>query len=200
KYVFTGETYDETPPGEVGTCPADANFRVQNRTENVGSMKMKIAIGLWAGVFSLLVTISSAQPVSVTEVPLSSRSFTAVNEFVFFSSEEGLHRTDGTKEGTLFLSSVRNAHAFLQVGEIVYFLSLESDDMTALWRSDGTRAGTFTLTSMKDFIFMGATSEYLFFAGWVDASGRELYRTNGQPGGTIRLKDINPGTGSGLSH
>lgn len=163
-------------------------------------MKMKIAIGLWAGVFSLLVTISSAQPVSVTEVPLSSRSFTAVNEFVFFSSEEGLHRTDGTKEGTLFLSSVRNAHAFLQVGEIVYFLSLESDDMTALWRSDGTRAGTFTLTSMKDFIFMGATSEYLFFAGWVDASGRELYRTNGQPGGTIRLKDINPGTGSGLSH
>ncbi len=163
-------------------------------------MKTRVTINYWVlcGLIVLTGTLS-AQPVPVGEIAVNSRGFTAVGDFVFFNTDAGLYRTDGTAEGTVLLSPARNAHDYHMVNNVVYFIAREDEQMVALWRSDGTPSGTFSLSIMKDIVFMGATSEYLFFAGWNEESGRELYRTNGHVSGTILLKDIYPGSASGLS-
>src|ERR687889_682662 len=90
-----------------------------------------------------LVTIAHAQPTVVTEIPERSTALVTAGNFVYFTSEDSLLRTDGTEAGTIFLRSGFSSFAqFTEFNNLLFFVSGDQ-----LWRSDGSRGGTIQLTT-----------------------------------------------------
>ena len=140
------------------------------------------------------------QPVFVKNISANSRNFTKSNQYVFYTSNDSLFRTDGTNAGTIFLK--RGFSGFSNLTEFKNFLYFftgkdagSGQGFSQLWRSDGTSAGTIRLLNSAeyDLKMISLAGDYLYFTASEMSTGRELYRTNGTPTGTILVKDINPG-------
>jgi ELWxxDGT repeat protein/cysteine-rich repeat protein len=114
------------------------------------------------------------------------------------TNRQFLWRSDGTTAGTYQVdpSSLLFTHRNLtDVDGTLYFSS------TGLWSSDGTDAGTQQVSSIDTFQIMSAGGTvFIKSCNPVGhpVSGCELWKSDGTAGGTVLVKDINPGSGSGL--
>jgi ELWxxDGT repeat protein len=127
--------------------------------------------------------------------------------------------SDGTVAGTFLLKDINPGTATSGVIRCVFhhgFFYFGADDGVRgqeLWKSDGTTAGTVLVkditpgsgpsspgaantNTLYNFVPLGND---IYFTAGETATGRELWKTDGTAAGTVIVKDINPGTGSGLN-
>ncbi|MEQ1905762.1 MAG: ELWxxDGT repeat protein [Pirellulaceae bacterium] len=135
------------------------------------------------------------------------RSFTNVNNTVFFSADDGttgrnLWKSDGTLAGTVMVKDISSITT-LSVGDMANCMGTLFFVVggRSLWKSDGTDAGTVPLREfdlgpkvqlVEDLKNVNGT--LLFTAYDSDEGGAELWRSDGTVAGTVRVKDIFPGT------
>lgn len=138
---------------------------------------------------------------------------TPVNDLVFFTAWDGkntgreLWKTDGTPVGTTivkeFLQGDQNDGPIqlTELDGILYFLGGEGLGRD-LWRTDGSLQGTYMVKKMSVDLngIYGLTKGggKLFFNGYSPEHGNEVWVSDGTEEGTFELKDIKPGTESGI--
>ena len=112
-----------------------------------------------------------------------------------------LWKTDGSVAGTQSVADIGESHnsadftGLASIGGALYFTG-----PSGLWRSDGTTEGTQALGS-GELVYgtaMDVGGRVVFHAGKYE-DGLELWTTDGTPAGTRMLKDIYPGSTSGVS-
>ena len=141
---------------------------------------------------------------------------TAIGDIVYFSGNDGvngygLYKSDGTANGTEFISSPFTTHPspsmydLVAAGDTLYFHATstgQTADM-ALYKSDGTANGTVML---KNIACGGWTcrltpvGDKLFFSNDDGVHGQELWVSDGTVNGTVMVKDIAPIGGSNPFH
>lgn len=89
------------------------------------------------------------------------------------------------------------------VGDTMFFVATDNGTTYNLYRTEGTPQSTIKLTSIdagNTFVGQWArvNGKYIFSMYNASTVGRELYVSDGTPSGTTLLKDICPGTVSGL--
>lgn len=147
--------------------------------------------------------------------------FTACNGKTFFRASDGnggyeLWVTDGTEAGTVMVKDVNPAGTgcarILQVmNDKLYFAGNDGVNGQELWVTDGTEAGTVMVKDINPgsgnaIVLTGFFTAFthtvynskLFFAANNGTNGQELWVTDGTEAGTVMVKDINPGSGSGI--
>jgi ELWxxDGT repeat protein len=142
---------------------------------------------------------------------------TNVGGSLYFSGNQagtqaGLWKTDGTPGGTSFVQAVSGSISDLtDVGGTAYFVAPFSSGHgpanVALWKSGSLTPlhafGPVSPPGPLSVADLTAFNGKLYFAADDHSAnpdaGVELWTSDGSPGGTQMLKDINPGTGSGLS-
>src|SRR5690554_5537903 len=128
------------------------------------------------------------------------QNFTELNGLLYFSTLEGLWKTDGTTEGTILIYPTifgKIKHITVLNNELIISTNKGLTTSTVqLWKSDGV-----SVTLLKEFPnsdgFYGIesltpTSEFVFFT--LDESNirKKLWRTDGTEAGTMMVKDIDP--------
>src|SRR5262249_7110133 len=146
----------------------------------------------------------------------SPSQLTNVSGTLFFMTNSGLWRSDGTDAGTVHLGS--GGSQLTAVGDTLFFAGGGGSwgSGVELWQSDGTVAGT---TQVKDinpgggWVYYsngygyGGSWEYvpnssnpgsltnvngtLFFSANGGYSGVELWKSDGTEAGTVQVKEIN---------
>ena len=143
--------------------------------------------------------------------------FTNVNGTIFFcASTTGnvvsstLWKTDGTRAGTVMVSSVGNVSDLTRAGSLLFFTANDGVHGSELWKTDGTAAGTAMVKDINTFgeIDLGTGISYtegcfpddlinvngtIFFSA--AKNGREqngfithtLWKTDGTAAGTVEL-------------
>jgi ELWxxDGT repeat protein len=138
-----------------------------------------------------------------------------------------LWKTDGTADGTVMVKDInpgpggafspipadptqsRLLPNLTNVNGTLFFIADDGVHGAELWKSDGTEAGTVLVKDINP----GSASTFsifyrpaltnvngtLFFAASTPATGIELWKSDGTEAGTVLVKDIYPGSGSGLS-
>lgn len=159
-------------------------------------MKQNVLVFLQATAILLTLGIcAQAQPTRITDVPNGSTNFFTAGNYVYFTADGSLLRTDGTDAGTIVLRSgfATSLSAFTEFNGMLVFIAGNE-----LWRSDGTPGGTILLATKNEIQVLQATEQLLFFSASETATGVELYKTDGTSGGTALVEDINPGAGDGF--
>ncbi len=110
---------------------------------------------------------------------------------------ETLYAASETTNGTVPLHSSTYLDHLTAFGELLLFSSHSSSE-ARLWRTDGTLPGTFALGASEPS-YLHKVGSRGFFSAYDESTGRELWVTDGTASGTARVKDILPGSGSGLS-
>ena len=107
----------------------------------------------------------------------------------------GLWVSDGSAAGTTRVREFPSPIGgdLTAVGGLVYFTNGGGE----LWVSDGTEAGTRRLAVIQSGL-LEAVGSRVFFVGVDDDHGAELWRTDGTEESTVLVRDIWPGTASGL--
>jgi ELWxxDGT repeat protein len=139
------------------------------------------------------------------------KSFTQVNNLVFFSADDGMHgpelwASNGTAAGTLLVLDINpgtggsNPKLLTNVNGTLFFQANDGTHGVELWESNGTAAGTFLV---KD-TYPGSNGGYptyltnmngtLFFSANDSTHGAELWRSDGTAAGTFLVADINRST------
>lgn len=119
--------------------------------------------------------------------------------------------TDGTESGTSLVRDIypgesdsNPMHLFTTDG-VFYFSADDGLDRGGMWVSDGTRAGThLVLGTASGREALGPSgfnlaNDVVTFCAFQRETGRELWKTDGTDVGTVLVKDIYPGTNSGVS-
>lgn len=155
--------------------------------------------------------------------------FHVFNQKAYFIATDGINKgnlyvTDGTAANTTLVKTlVGPAHLFsiLLINSINYpdkffFAVTDGSSRSELWQSDGTAGGTnvfksfhfsdehffpilfktYTGGNEAEVLYQGNT---FFFTAATEADGNELWKSDGTPGGTVMVKNIGPGTSSGIS-
>jgi ELWxxDGT repeat protein len=134
----------------------------------------------------------------------SARSLTTFGGAMYFLTDDGLWKSDGTFNGTNLLYFLGNAPS--NVASPIVTLN---DGMLfvrdgKLYRSDGTFNGTVKLfeaaagagpTAMPELTVAGGRA---YFVGRTDAGGYELFSTDGTAAGTGPVADVRAGPSSSL--
>ncbi len=143
--------------------------------------------------------------------PTFAFNFTAVNDILFFTANDGVHglelwKTDGSETGTMLVKDMNAGAAsseflnFTPFNDNLYFNSSDGITGHRLWKSDGTEVGT-----VEAFSGSGGVSSLtpfkgeLYFNRYTGGLGSELWKSDGTQSGTVLVKDINPGAGSSTS-
>ncbi len=128
-----------------------------------------------------------------------------VNGELFFYYDRALWITNGTVDGTVIVKTAENfvvqlEEPLINLDGTLYF----NPQSRSVWKSDGTEAGTVLLAGdistagvSPDMAFSSANG-LLYFIGWDEICGYELWKTDGTVEGTMLVKDIIPGTESGI--
>jgi ELWxxDGT repeat protein len=135
--------------------------------------------------------------------------FTAVGNSVFFLAFAGgeykLWRSQGTIDSTRpvygFPDYFTPSGRFLGVGNRLFFVYENAQDITELWVSDGSEAGTRMIMPISSPIGYSCQNPfeesnwaelngYLYFTAYDDSQGVGLWKTNGTASGTTKLVDV----------
>lgn len=158
--------------------------------------------------------VGTTRLAAMTDYPTSSMdfawnadaSFQALG-LTFFTTQNGLWRTDGTPAGTIRLTTQAVTGQLVLYNGYVYFNGNDPSTGNELWRTNGSLVGT---SLVKD-IFTGTTafgspnssspSQLTVFQGKLyfaatSSMGTELWVSDGTSANTLLLKDIDAGTPS----
>jgi len=125
------------------------------------------------------------------------RNFVVLGNTAYFSARQanaGLWKTDGTANGTVWVSDYSADSQPIVVGSAMYFLHGDQ-----LVKSDGTTAGTVVLANQVQTGTgepLAAAGPYVLFSRY-DGTDIELWRTDGTVAGTQLLFDTVPGSQRG---
>jgi ELWxxDGT repeat protein len=135
-------------------------------------------------------------------------SFVSVDDRLYFTTDRGLWRSDGTEVGTNLISRhsapmgldrTYIARGITDVNGTLFFVDYDNDGWHRVWKSDGKSQGT---SIVKEKAFEGANhltnvNGTLYFSAFgLNGSGFELWKSDGTDAGTVQVKDINPTGGS----
>jgi ELWxxDGT repeat protein len=144
--------------------------------------------------------------------------FREVNGTLYFTAYDDtngreLWKTNGTAAGTVRVKDLTpggtpygyssNPSQLTSVGNQLYFAATTDAGGNELWKSDGTNAGTVSLDvnpltyasdPRKPIVFNGS----LYFAANDRVHGWEIWKSDGTSAGTSLVKDLYPGSYSGL--
>jgi ELWxxDGT repeat protein len=137
----------------------------------------------------------------------------AMGSDVDFAGNDGVHgyqvwRSDGTVAGTVRVTNIGPnrggivpwPHSLTDVQGTLYFVA--SDGCCRgpyVWVTHGSAASTHKLGGGIGPVSLTPFGTRLLFVSWETTHGEELWVSNGTAAGTHLLKDINPGTGDGVS-
>ncbi len=122
------------------------------------------------------------------------------DDVLFFEKDQKLWKSDGTAEGTSFVSDI-NPGEMITIGNVAYFYADANGLGTELWKSDGTPEGTVLVKDINpgashshpgSFINVNGT---LFFTA-SGPEGRRVWKSDGTEAGTVLVKDIAGYSGS----
>jgi ELWxxDGT repeat protein len=145
----------------------------------------------------------------IATIPFSPKNIFKMGDEIFFtaygnSTNNELWKSDGTAAGTVLVKDIAAGAAassqpynFTISGDFLFFKINGGD----IWRTDGTEAGTEAVAVSSDFTTiyeMVNFDDALYFAARENTYGTELYKAT--ISGTQLVKDINLGTGPGLSN
>lgn len=132
------------------------------------------------------------------------------NNLIFIADLTGgffteLWKSDGTAVGTVSVSNLPgfsiNAHSLGFAGTNFYFVAEnKTNSINSLFRTDGTTAGTIMLKSNCDVYGFNSIGNNAYLCLDNNFSEKELWISDGSVSGTVLLKDIYPGSNSGLSN
>lgn len=143
--------------------------------------------------------IDIATQSSTTARPLG---LTRWGNSVFFFNETSLWKSDGTAEGTVFITDIdgKDGVHWFGISDItvandrVFFTAMNANSVEHPWTSDGTAEGTRLLKSMGQNLGsvggFAAAGEFVYFSR-SSYDGTKLWRTDGTTAGTIALGSLN---------
>jgi ELWxxDGT repeat protein len=142
--------------------------------------------------------------------PGNPAQFTRVGNTLFFTRiYDYLVKTDGTAEGTVEVHGFSYCRSLTNVaGTLFMAADVGNGSGNELWKSDGTDAGTVLVKDIRPVpgesgLVIGAplaaVGNTVFFVANDGATGDELWKSDGTAAGTVLVKDIRPGTDSGVS-
>ncbi len=199
---------DGTDAGTVVVKP-DANFAAASLT-NVNGVLLFTGLDLNAGSGNALWQSDGTDAGTVEIASLGSvgaQELTNVNGTLFFNTydamSEKLWKSNGTAGGTIALTEVCNTLTTTTCGTGSAYLTNVNGTLFyvaqgGLWKSDGTVAGTVEIASGISPSDLAALNGGLYFEATDSTNGRELWKSDGTTNGTALVKDICPGTCSGL--
>lgn len=131
------------------------------------------------------------------------------NGYLYFDGGQTLIRTDGTTQGTAWLTSIlptnANVTRVLGVFDGRIYMTVNSSTFSEIWSTDGTATGTRILkdinpTGSSVVESMAVFNGRIVFRADDGTSGYELWTSDGTAAGTRQLLDLNPGSfnGAGL--
>jgi trimeric autotransporter adhesin len=155
-------------------------------------------------------------PGSVSGIGLNiTPQYATGNGIFYFLALDGaeIWRSDGTDAGTYLLKNFGGAFRVLQLfyhNGLLYFVANDGINGAEPWISNGTPEGTVLLKDINTgsasssnltisqyvFIPMGT---HVYFAAGNFAIGTELWKSDGTAAGTVLVKDVAPGTSSGIN-
>lgn len=121
---------------------------------------------------------------------------TKVGDEMYFATDEGVWKSDGTLSGTVCVlpdPGAVNASNFTELDGTVYFFANIPGSGNGLWKTDGTPEGTGLVRQLSSPTRLNRAGDRLFFAATTSAHGRELWTSDGTAGGTHMVKDVFPG-------
>ncbi|HEX6101117.1 MAG TPA: Calx-beta domain-containing protein [Thermoanaerobaculia bacterium] len=134
----------------------------------------------------------------------SPRTFVPFAGAVYFTTDIGLWKTDGTEAGTVLVKSGLEPRVPVAVGSRLFFVGYTPDAGAEPWVSDGTAAGTVRLADIYPGVegssfstAMTPVGDRVVFHAHDPQHGTELWVSDGTAAGTQLLRDIHPGTQSG---
>jgi ELWxxDGT repeat protein len=210
-------------PGPASSSPADTHYPVVaggllffDATDPVHGRELWRSDGTPSGTFM----VKDIDPTSIGTFPSSSNPFffAALGDVVLFAADDDDHgrslwRSDGTEAGTYVVGDIEpgpepsSIGPLTIIGGVAVFPASDNDHGLEEWRSDGTVAGTFLLADIRPGPASSLSGtgydraddgETLFFAANDGSHGNELWKTDGTPAGTVLVKDVDPGSPSGV--
>jgi ELWxxDGT repeat protein len=151
--------------------------------------------------------------------------FVFFNGVWFFSADDGvtgpeLWKSDGTAVGTMRVKDINpssgagsSPKGFTVFNNALYFSASDGGTGVELWRTDGTEGGTVRVKDIAPGVgsvggilapLSSSPSGFtvfnnaLYFSADDGRTGRELWKTDGTDAGTMQVKDLCPGSCSGL--
>jgi ELWxxDGT repeat protein len=139
------------------------------------------------------------------------KSFTQVNNLVFFSANDGIHgpelwASNGTAAVTFLVLDINpgtggsNPKLLTNVNGTLFFQADDGTHGLELWESNGTAAGTFLVkdtypgSNGGNPTYLTNMNGTLFFSANDGTHGAELWRSDGTAAGTFLVADINRST------
>lgn len=180
-----------------------SNIRHQHETNSFSSSLFFVANSIFGtermfktdgtvagtGILNDLITIDPIDPVYYDFYKLPNVDLVKVS-----GSQLGLYRTDGTLNGTVFLTNFDQSVNPIVLGNELIFAKSSSQGIE-LWKTDG-----YTVSLIKDINPNGSSSpkhftrlgnKVVFIAKKSDIIGEELYETDGTTIGTKLIKNVN---------
>lgn len=187
----------------------EGTYLVEDMTPGNSSFSPQFKSALYNNLFCFTITSYSIWCSDGTELGtkkithLHSYIYTIVasNKTLFFTTRDGLWKSDVTEKGTTLLKKTTGYGAveLTDVNDTLFFIVGKGDtSYHELWKSDGTLAGTM---KVKDFDHSrnygsrpGSLTNIngtLFFSAGDSIHGVELWKSDGTTEGTLLVKDIN---------
>ena len=181
-------------------------------TTSLVEMGGKVYFSGWGELWRTDGTVGGTARVKAT---WGADDLTVFGNRILFTAASAAHgyelwRSDGTAKGTVMIANLSPGKAstrfddFLVVGRRVFFVAEASAAGHQLWVTDGTPAGTRALTrsagvtSVLYPLVPAVIGGRLLFAANHPKTGLELWSTDGTPKGTGLLREVCPGTCSGV--
>ncbi|MFN5515704.1 MAG: ELWxxDGT repeat protein [Cyanobacteriota bacterium] len=145
--------------------------------------------------------------ITPNNVDIYGSDLVSLNNTLYFSDWwEGLWKSNGTIEGTSFVSDLSDLttptdgsdpSSLTAVGDILYFAADDGMNGRELWKSDGTTAGTILVKDIGSWsssypLNLTAVGNTLYFVAQDDINGSALWKSDGTTEGTLLVKDISP--------